>query len=193
MVKHFYILMKIKTIELKSLLEGKKTYPSWSTDSTYFLECKEIGKNKIVVYYTTKNNKTFSRIFPKEIVMTPKLACILGLIKGEGANALGKSNYRRFTFTNSDSELVRHVIKMLHEAELFSKQDIKNNSFYIMHFKKEQDEVIKFWSKKLNVPESKFKCVDTKEKTRDYGICHLYISDALLRRIIDLLINEVLN
>jgi hypothetical protein len=104
--------MNHQIIEIKDLVEGKLTYTSWSTNSSYVIRCKELDEHNVLVYYATKFNKTFSRKFPKIASTTPKFACVLGLIKGEGANAIGKSNYRRFTFTNSDCELVKQVLML---------------------------------------------------------------------------------
>jgi len=185
--------MNHQIVELKHLVEGKLTYASWSTNNSYLLRCKELDKHNVLVYYTTKFNKTFSRKFPRLVIITPKFACVLGLIKGEGANALGKSNYRRFTFTNSDCELVKQVLDTLSQNKLLLKENLREKSIYIMHFQKEESTVIEYWSKKLDLPVSKFRCVETTDKTRDWGICHVYISDVLLRRVIDIMIDSILN
>ncbi|MBN2459871.1 hypothetical protein JXB28_06315 [Candidatus Woesearchaeota archaeon] len=172
-------------VKLKNLVNGKFTYSSWSTDSSYILKCKELDKQNVLIYYVTKSNKVVSRRFPRLIHITPKFACILGLIKGEGANATGKSNYRRFTFTNSDWRLVNEVLDSLNKKKLLLKENLKEKSIYIMHYQQEESMVVNYWSRKLGLSASKFKCVETIEKTREYGICHVYISDVLLRRVID--------
>jgi ribosomal protein L22 len=185
--------MNHQIVQLKALIDGKFTYTSWSTNSSYMLKSKGLDNQNILVYYITKSNKVFSREFPKFISITPKFACILGLIKGEGANALGKSNYRRFTFTNSDCELVKKVLDTLIENKLLMRENLKEKSIYIMHYQKEESTVLKHWSRKLEFPLSKFRCIETVDKTRDYGICHVYVSDVLLRRVIDIMIDSILN
>ena len=51
--------------------------------------------------------------------------------------------------------------------------------------------VINYWSKKLNLPTSKVKCFEKEKRTKDYCVCHIYLSDILLRRIIDLIIEHI--
>lgn len=188
-----FLAMNPQTVELKDLVEGKLTYASWSTSNSYLLKCKELDEQNVLVFYITKSNKTFSRKFPRLVSITPKFACVLGLIKGEGANALGKSNYRRFTFTNSDCELVKQVLDTLSENKFLLKENLRKKSIYLMHFQNEESAVIGHWSKKLDLPVSKFRCIETTDKTRDYGICHVYISDVLLRRVIDIMIDFILS
>ncbi len=173
-------------LDISDLIKGNKTYPSWSTNSTHNLEGYK-KQDGILVYYKTKSNKLISRWFPKKIEITPKLCYILGIIKGEGSNSLGKSNYRRFTFTNSDFVLVSIVLEELEKHKLFSKQKIIKKSIHLLHYTKPKEEVINFWSKKLKIPKEKFKCFETKMKTSQFGVCHLYISDVLLRRVVDLI------
>jgi phage anti-repressor protein len=52
---------------LKKLLEGMKTYPSWSTNSIYPLKIEELD-DSILVYYYTKTNKKISHVFPKKLI-----------------------------------------------------------------------------------------------------------------------------
>jgi hypothetical protein len=184
--------MQYSKIEIQEIIKGKYTYPNWSTSTSYALKCKEVNDRIVCVYYITKSNKKVSRNFPKNIILTPKLTFILGLIKGEGANALGKSNYRRFTFTNSDWELIDNVLNLLDENKFFLKEKLPGRSLQLIHFIGKEKEVIDFWSKKLKLPRSKFKCFNDKRKTTKYGVCHIYISDVLLRRIIDLIIETIL-
>ncbi len=178
--------MELTKINIKKLVEGKKTYPSWSTNSTYYLKFQE-QNNNILVYYITKNNKKISRIFPKEVILTSKLIYVLGLLKGEGSTSLGKSNYRRFTITNSDPEIINIILNELENSNLFKKSNIINKSIHLLHYTKSESEVTDFWSKKINLDKNKFKCFDDQRKTSNFGVCHVYISDVLLRRIVDLI------
>ena len=178
--------MNLIKIKLKNLVEGQITYPSWTTSSTYSLKAEEHDKS-IVVYYKIKTNKRISRVFPKEIILTPKFTYTLGLLKGEGSNALGKSNYRRLTITNSNPDVINLILDELERSGLFKKSDLIAKSVHLLHHTESDNLVIDYWSNKLSLPKNKFKCFDDKLKTSQYGVCHVYISDVLLRRVIDIL------
>ena len=173
-------------INLKSLVEGKATYPSWTTGSVYPLKVEENGSSALI-YYTIKTNKRISRLFPKEIILSPKLTYMLGLLKGEGSNALGKSNYRRLTITNSNPDIISLILDELERSDLFKKSDLITKSVHLLHHTEPDGKVIEYWSNVLDIPKNKFKCFDDKLKTSKYGVCHVYISDVLLRRVIDIL------
>ncbi len=183
--------MNSTKIEIKELVKGKNTYPSWTTNSSYPLRTKDEGGN-ILVYYIIKRNRKISRLFPKEINLTPKLSYVLGLLKGEGSTSLGKSNYRRFTITNSDPKVINIILEGLNENSLFRKSNLIDKSVHLLHYIESQDMVVDYWSKKLGLPKNKFKCFDDKTKTSFFGVCHVYISDVLLRRIIDLIHDKFL-
>lgn len=111
----------------------------------------------------------------------------MGLLRGEGSTSLGKSNYRRFTISNSDSKVINLILGELDKNNLFKKSNLIDKSIHLIHHIEPKNKVINYWSKKLNLPESKFKCFDDKSKTSPFGVCHVYISDVLLRRIVDLI------
>ena len=177
-------------INVKKLLIGKETYPSWATGSTYQIESKETN-DKLIVYYKTKTNKIISRIFPKTIRLTPNLIYVLGFLKGEGPTSLGKSNYRRFTITNTDPKILLICLNELEKCGLIEKSQLIDNSFHIIHHTKSDKESIEFWTKKLQLPTSKFKCFYGKPGRNKYGVCHIYIRDVLLRRVIDIVHEEI--
>ncbi len=174
------------SISVQEIINNKQTYPSWTTNSTYPIECKNLG-NETLVYYVIKGNRKISRIFPKNIELSPRLSYALGFLKGEGSTSLGKSNYRRLTITNSIPEIIKLVIDELDKNDLFSKEKIIDKSISILHHTLPDEEVIDFWSKQLQLYKSKFRCYDDKSKTSQHGVCHVYISDVLLRRVIDLM------
>lgn len=178
--------MNSMKIKLKSLVEGQITYPSWTTGSTYHLKAEE-NDNSTLIYYKIQTNKRISRLFPKEITLTQRFTYTLGLLKGEGSNALGKSNYRRLTITNSNPNVINLILDELERSGLFKKSDLIAKSVHLLHHTEADNEVIDYWSNKLNIVKSKFKCFDDKLKTSKYGVCHVYISDVLLRRVIDLI------
>lgn len=177
-------------INLKQLLKEKKTYPSWTTNSVYPLKVEEVN-NEILVYYNTKANHKISRIFPAEIELTPKLTYVFGFLKGEGPTSLGKSNYRRFTITNTDPLILNITLTELENSTLFKKEEIIDKSIHLMHHTKSDEEVIKYWSNKLNLPEKKFKCFKAKPGRNAFGVCHVFISNVLLRRVIDVIHEEI--
>ncbi len=177
-------------INIQELIRGKVTYPSWSTNSQYPLN-SELNGNKLSVFYTVKGNRKICRTFPKKIILTPKLAYVFGLIKGEGANSLGKSNYRRFTITNSEYGVIHLVLDALDKTGLYRKSSLIDKSIHLIHFIGKENEVIDYWSKCLDIPKEKFKCFEDKTKTSKYGVCHVYVSDVLLRRIVDLIQEEL--
>ncbi len=180
-------------IKIEELIKGKKTYPKWHSNAEYELVSKILNKHQILVYYNTKGpiKRRVKRIFPQEIACDPCFLWVLGFLKGEGANSLGKSNYRRFTLTNTNPQLIQIVLEKLEEKELLHIADIPDAAFNIIHTKKPAESV-KYWSQQLNLPKTKFKVYDDKNNTSDYGVCHLYLSDVLLRRIIDLMHEQVI-
>lgn len=180
---------KMIKIRLKELLEGKTTYPTWTTNSIYPLQTIEKGEN-ILVFYQTKTNKKISRTFPAEIILTPQLIYVMGFLKGEGPTSLGKSNYRRFTITNTDLAIIKITLNELEKCGLFSKAQLIDKSIHLIHHTITDEEVIKHWSTGLNIPERKFKCFKGKPGRNPYGVCHVYISNVLLRRVIDAIHEE---
>lgn len=180
-------------INIAKLIKNRYTYPSWTTSTCYKLNSEEIDNNFLKVYYIINKcvKRKVERIFPKELTITPRFAFVLGLICGEGANKLGKSNYRRFTFTNKDPELIKIVLNELDRNKILNIKNLPDKSFYIHHTKKEEKDVVVFWSKMLGFDKNKFNFIKYKIQSSEYGVCHFYLSDVLLRRVIDLL-NESL-
>lgn len=179
-------------IHIKELIKNKCSYPSWTTSSSYPLKYKEFN-NECQIYYMTKSNKKITRTFPKIIKLTPILAYVFGFLKGEGPTSLGKSNYRRLTITNTDPIIMGLTLKELEKAGLFRTAQLTKNSSHIMHHTKTDLESTQFWSDKIKLPKSKFKCFKAKPGRNPFGVCHIYISDVLLRRIIDLIHEKICN
>lgn len=175
-----------KKIKLDELIVGQETYPTWSTKAVYSLQA-ESKDDELLIYYVVKGNRRISRIFPKKIELSTKFLYVMGLLKGEGSNTLGNSNYRRFTITNSDPKVVSIILKELEESKLFSKAELLDNSIHILHHLVEDGEAIDYWANQLRLKPQKFRCFKDKSRTSKYGVCHVYISDVLLRRVIDLL------
>ena len=168
------------------MVEKRLTYPNWNTGSEYALLSKKAGRSA-EIYYVAKGKRRFGRKFPQDVQLTVRFSYALGLLKGEGSNALGKSNYRRFTISNSNPKVISKVLKELEKAKLFFRSELIKNSCYVMHHKVSNLKVINYWSKMLNIRKYKFKCFISEKQTSKYGVCHVYISDVLLRRIVDLM------
>jgi hypothetical protein len=178
-------------LDIAKLVKNKKTYPSWSTKSTYSLKTYKFEKG-ILVYYKTKTNRSISRSFPNKLNLTPKLLYVLGFLKGEGSTSLGNSNYRRFTITNSDPKIMKMVLDELDKHNIFKRNKIIKKSIHLVHHLLPDQKVINYWSKELELDKNKFKCFKLKE-TSPFGVCHVYISDVLLRRVVDLIHKKIMN
>ena len=180
----------MKIVKIADLVSGEYTYPNWSSGSVYPLESYDEGDETIVKYTVTNTimRRPYSRRFPKEILLTTKLCWALGFLKGEGMNSRNPSSYHRFGVTNKDSKLINFVLDELFKSGLLKKENIPDKSFQILHCSADLREVQIYWAKKLGVPKSKIRPYDNKHifKKSKYGICHFYITDVLLRRIVDL-------
>lgn len=175
------------TIDLNKLVNGIKTYPSWTTNREYSLSVHAVDVEHIEVSYKIAGpvKRKIRRQFPKELELSPRFIWALGFLKGEGSNSLGKSNYRRFTITNTNPEFLRIVLDELESTCLFRRGDISNSGVNILHAKEAKLTVRAFWSDELHIPIEKVRFYDDKVKTSKYGVCHIYISDVLLRRVVD--------
>lgn len=186
----------MESIKISELVCGKRTHPNWSTGSTYPLESFREGNETIVKYVMTKTitKKVYTRRFPNEIKLTSSFCWILGFLKGEGFNGLGKSTYHRFGVTNKDSALINFVLDELNKSGLLSKNSLPDNSIEIMHFSGDKKSVVNYWKRHLDLPASKIKVKSYKHqfKKSEYGVCHVYLTDVLLRRIVDLVHEEII-
>ena len=184
-----------KTIDLMDILEGKRTYPSWSTGQTYPLIIENQNLD-VIVSYQHKGNKKPTRTFPRYIEITQKLLWFFGFIYGEGSKSKGSSAYRRFTITNSDSKPMRLALDVLEEIQFLSREHIPIRSIKIARSKSHNDkELLEFWKNELKVTSDKFYMApkyDENKKTK-YGVCHIFISDVLLRRVMDEIAEFIFN
>ena len=175
------------TIDLHNLVEGIKTYPSWTTSREYSLSVKAIDTEHIEIFYQVAGpvKRKIGRKFPRKLQLNPRFIWALGFLKGEGSNSLGKSNYRRFTITNTNPEFLRIVLDELESMHLFQRDNLSNTGVNILHAKETEPITRAFWSSELGIPIQKIRYYDDKVKTSKYGVCHIYISDVLLRRVVD--------
>jgi len=181
------ILTKSKKIDLFQLLIGKYTYPTWSTNRKYKLF---ITKYESIIYvsYKHKGNKQLLRCFPRHIKLTPKVLWFFGFIYGEGSKSKGSSAYRRFTITNSDSKAMCFCLDVLEETKLLFRNNISKHSVKLARSSKHDDiKLLKFWMKELKLSKDKFYMAPKPDETKkaENGVCHIFISDVLLRRVMD--------
>jgi len=172
-------------INVKKIIEGKLTYPSWTTGSQHVIKCDYLNNKEVLVHYNTKGPivRKISRKFPKFIDADHIFIWVLGFLKGEGSNSKGKSNYRRFTITNKNPEFIILTLKVLYEKGLLY-NDLPDKTCHIIH-SQDKLKAMNYWQNKLGLDKSKFSYIDDNNKTSLYGVCHVYLSDVLLRRVVD--------
>ena len=184
--------MGFMDISLRKIIENKQTYPSWSCNAVYSIRCAPLNKNELLVYYEPGAiPRRVSRVFPRFVKADPVFLWVLGFLKGEGANSKGKSNYRRFTLTNKDPALISLCLDELHNKKLLDKNAFPDASLHIIHATDKKGP-LNYWSRQLLLPLSKFKYFKDSRQTSQFGVCHVYFSDVLLRRVVDELSNHIL-
>jgi len=181
-------------LDLLELMDNKLTYPSWSTSTVYPINCSVLSDNEISVFYEINGpvRRRVSRRFPRFIKLEPNLIWLLGFLNGEGSNSICQSNYRRFTVTNKNPALIKLTIEYLHNISFIDKHKLSAGCFHIIHAK-EITTAIQYWSESLSLPEPMFKLFHDVNKTSRYGVCHFYLSDVLLRRVVDELNNHFMS
>ncbi len=176
-------------LELQPVVEGKLTYPSWTTSAEYSLEVEQVSEKEILVFYRVLNSavpRLVKRLFPSRIELSSSFFWVLGFLEGEGANKLGKSNYRRVTITNSNAKDMRAVLDELERQWLLKRIDLPVGAVQIF-VKDPSEKVEQYWRAKLNVSPEQIRLFEKSNATSPTGICHIYVSDVLLRRVIDLI------
>jgi len=183
-------------IDLKRLLENKYTYKTRSGYS-HLLKTKVINEKDILVYYEVggKIKRSVSRIFPQYLDITNRFMWVLGFINGEGLKSINSvSSMYRFAVTNNDPSTIKNVLKVLDESKLFKINNLPINSIKINYGNKCFVQSLKsYWSKELGLTKEKIKLAlkPQKQKKAKYGTATLYISDVLLRRVMDIISNHI--
>jgi len=176
----------METLDLTKVLDGKHTYPVWSSGKTYPLEI-EFDDNTVMVTYKRRNGGRRPRAtYPRFIKLTPNLAWVIGFLKGEGSQSRGNSAYRRFTVTNNNPQALRFVINTLKEAGILN--ELSDGCVKIGRSDANHDgELLNYWSNELGIPKCKFYFPPKPDsvKRAKFGTCHIYISNVLLRLTID--------
>ncbi len=185
----------MECIDLQSIIRDEETYPSWSTGRRYKLKVFEEYDNEITIGYVTVSNRKFMRKFPKQITVSQELLWLIGFARGEGTQSTGKSGHIRFTLTNANARLMKNAISILCKTGLINRDSIyAKNALRINRSENHDDtKLLIFWKKELSAPKSAFYFAPKRDKNKKKinGVCHLYITDALLRRIFDLVCKHV--
>jgi hypothetical protein len=183
-----------RRIGLKSVLQDVKTYPSWTAGREYSLDVSPLSLTEILVSYRIDASavpRRIKRVFPAKIRLTPRFCWMLGFLRGEGANKLGKSNYRRVTITNTNAEDMRIVLDELGRAKLLRRSELRAGAVHI--FAREPSEAVKrYWSEHLQLPPTTLRIFKKENSTTQFGTCHIYHSDVLLRRVLDCIQGAIL-
>ena len=132
--------------------------------------------------------------FPRYIHLSPDIFWLVGFLDGEGSKSKGKSGYLRFTITNSDPELIKMALNVLDKHNLLSKNKIPDKGIKIGRSSQHDDKkLLNFWMIYLNLSKSKFYFSPKPDKLKKAknGVCHIYIINMILRRVIDRLIEHL--
>lgn len=179
----------MRKIDLAKVIFGLETYPTWSSGKSYKLKLEEFD-DKILV----RGKNASMAEFPRYVYLTPDIFWLVGFIDGEGSKSKGKSGYLRFTLTNNDPEMIKMALDILDRHKLLPKNKIPDKGIRIRRSSKHDDKkLLSFWMKYLNLPESKFYFSPKPDglKKAKNGVCHIYISNMILRRVIDRLIEYI--
>ena len=184
-------------LDLVGLMNGKRTYPNWSTGARYRIQCEELDRGNIKIFYDisrTPMKKRISGNFPKIINVDASFSWVLGFLKGEGTNSKKRSSYRRFIFTNKNPIFIKKVPNELHNRKMINVRELIKGCIHIIHSSGSIKKVLGYWSGKLKLSNDKFKILDYKKslKKSKFGVCHVYLSDVILRRVIDEINNKIM-
>jgi len=183
----------MKIIDLAKILSGRSTYPTWSYGRTYPLEITVVTDLVKVTYKRKNGGKRPIGMYPRYVQLSPKLMWVFGFLKGEGSRSKGSSAYRHFTVTNADPEPLRLVLRVLQETGLL--HELPNGCLKISRSDPRRDrELLDYWSRELGVPACKFYLPPKPDEIKHakFGVCHIYISNVLLRLVIDAIAEYIL-
>ncbi len=181
-------------LDLCDIIIGKKTYPNWTTGNEYQLQVFENTQQYAIIGYRTIHGHTFKRKFPRFLEINNSFLWLIGFIRGEGSHSKGKSGYLRFTLTNSDSYLMKNAINSLIKSGLINRKTLPVRSIKIGRSSLHDDsELMEHWGKELGFSKEYFYFTNKRDenKKQKFGTCHLYISDVLLRRVMDIILDHI--
>jgi len=174
-------------IDILKLLNDVETYPTWYSNKTYRFIVTDNKDGTITVMYPCTGRQP-KQTFNRYIELTPQLIWTLGFIEGEGLKSRGKSAYRRFIVTNNDSEKMAFVLDVLETYNFVKRSNLTKNSIRIRYGNEHnREKLLKYWSKKLNVKRNIIYISQTPDpiKKSEFGTCDIYLSNIILRRVID--------
>jgi len=181
----------MRVIDLAEILRGKCTYPTWSSGQTYPLEIVHDDQT-LKLTYRAKGGRKPTAEYPRFVELSPNLLWVLGFLRGEGSQSKGKSAYRRFTVTNNDFKVLRFVLRTLKRGGFLN--ELPDGCLKIGRNNLQRDQrLLKHWSKGLGIPYCKFYFPPRPDRIKraEFGTCHVYISNVLLRLTIDAIAEHV--
>ncbi len=83
-------------------------------------------------------------------------------------------------------------MKQLHNSKLIDINILPHGSCHIIH-SFDSTNALNYWGKHLNLEKLKFKIINDHYNNSKFGVCHVYLSDVLLRRVVDELNEYIIN
>ncbi len=185
-------------IDLKKILKGKYTYTTRSGHK-HPLESKPINETEILVSYKISGDisRSVSRVFPRYIDIDERFVWMSGFIDGEGLKSKNpRSSMYRFAVTNNDPNTIKRVLQILDETKIVKIDKVPYRSIRISYGEGcNLCRLKNYWSKKLSISKEKIFISNSpqKEKKAKYGTATLCISDVLLRRVMDIILEYTSN
>jgi hypothetical protein len=136
-------------------------------------------------------------MFPASIDIDNRFVWVLGLLRGEGLRSIGsRSSMYRFCVVNNDPKVIRAVIEVLDNSGLAKFESVKSKSGLVrISYGPNCDmkAARKFWSSELGMNLLSVEMAKNAEpqKRALHGSCMFTINDVLLRRVMDLIADEV--
>lgn len=186
--RNSYLSISIKLGIPKSTISNWFSKESWSNEIKSDLNClrlKVAKKNLLAANLARSKNQLARRreylieakLEFNQLIKNPLFLIGLGIYWGEG----DKTNNGRVAVINTDPELLRIMVSFYRQCLGISNNDLRIGLFIYKDIDKE--EIIKFWSGILKIPEQQFIKIQTlksrskltKNKSK-FGICSLYFS-----------------
>jgi len=181
-------------IDLVKLLDGVETYPNWSTQKTYKLKTS-YDKKTVTVTYDCPSKRP-KRSFNRYVNAEKDLFWMFGFLEGESLNSIKSSSYKRFIVTNNNPKRMKLVLDILERYNFVTRKNLPKNSIRIRYGQNlNKNALPDYWAKKLQVKKDKIYLAKKPDilKKSERGLCDIYISDVLLRRVLDAIKDYLFN
>lgn len=186
-------------IDIVELTNGRTTYSNRG-GVRYELQNRPANSSTIEIYYViTKGaaRRIVSRRFPRFLEVSKRFIWALGLLRGEGLRSVGpRSSMYRFCVVNNDLAVIKAVIRVLNESGLAKFDEIKGkNGLIRISYGPSCDtgEAWRYWAEGLGIDASRVQMAKEAQpqKRAPRGSCMLTLNDVLLRRVVDLVAENV--